>query len=95
MKIKPLFDRVIVECESQDVSASGIFIGSSTQEKPQIAKILYVGDGNINDNGEKEPMFVKKDDTILFNKFSAVECCIENKTVYILRQTDILAVIEK
>ena len=94
MKIKPLFDRVIVESEKQDVSASGIFIGSSSQDKPQIGKVLYAGEGNISEDGKKFPMYVSVGDTILFNKFSAVEAIVENKTVYILRQTDILAVIE-
>ncbi|MBQ3158259.1 MAG: co-chaperone GroES [Clostridia bacterium] len=94
MKIKPLFDRVIVESEKQDVSSSGIFIGASSQDKPQLGKILYVGEGNIDDNGKKEPMFVSVGDNVLFNKFSAVEATIDGKTVYILRQTDILAIIE-
>lgn len=94
MKIKPLFDRVIVETKKEDTSASGIFIGASNQDKPQIGKVLYVGDGNQTDDGKKLPMYINVGDSVLFNKFSGVEAVIDNKQVYVLRQTDILAIIE-
>ena len=94
MKIKPLFDRVIVECIQEQTTASGIFIGTESQEKPKTGKVLYVGEGNKTEDGKTIPMFVKVNDTILFNKFSAVEAVIDNKQVFILRQTDILAIID-
>lgn len=94
MKIKPLFDRVIVEITKQDVSASGIFIGTSSQDKPLLGKVLYVGEGLKNQDGHLEPMLVNVGNTVLFSKFSGVDTILDNKTVYILRQTDILAIIE-
>ena len=94
MKIKPLFDRVIVEAKQENSSASGIFVGTTNQDKPQIGTVLFAGEGNQTDDGKQLPMFVKVGDSILFNKFSGVEAVIDGKSVYILRQTDILAIIE-
>ena len=94
MKIKPLFDRIVVSTEEQNTSSSGIFIGNESQDKPKIGTVLYAGEGNENSDGKKSPMYVNVGDKVLYNKFSGVEATIDNKQVIILRQTDILAVVE-
>lgn len=94
MKIKPLFDRVVIEeFEAKQIS-NGIFIPSSAQEKPQMAKIVYVGDGGIID-GKEIKIYVKPGDKILYSKFAGMEYKFDNKTYTIIRQGDILAVIEE
>lgn len=94
MKIKPLYDRIIVQPEEQEVSKSGIFLGTNNQDSPISGIVLYVGDGNESQDGKKLEMHIKPKDKILFNKFSGVEALLDNKKVYILRQTDALAIIE-
>ncbi len=94
MKLKPLFDRVIVAEESPEQDKNGIFIGAPANNNVKIGKVLYAGEGNLNDDGTIGKMFVKEGDHIVFMKFSAAETSLENKPVLILRQTDILAIIE-
>lgn len=94
MKLKPLFDRVIVEEEKEDTSKSGLFLGKSSVDGVRIGKVVAIGDGNEKSDGELSKMFVKPDDRVVFNKFTCAEAEIDNKKVLILRQTDILAIIE-
>lgn len=94
MKIKPLFDRIVVSVDEKNTSAGGIFIGAEGQDKPKVGTVLYSGEGNENTDGKKTPMYVNVGDKVLYNKFSGVEATIDNKQVIILRQTDILAVVE-
>ena len=78
MKIRPLFDRVVVEEEKEDTTKSGIFLGAvSNADSIHVGKVLYVGPGNQNDDGEMTKMFVNVGDKVLFNKFSCAEACID------------------
>ena len=94
MKIKPMYDRVVIEPQKEEDSKNGIFLGKTSQDKPQLGKVLYIGEGNENPDGKKLEMHVKVNDKVLYNKFSGVEAILDNKVVYIIRQTDILAIID-
>ena len=95
MKIKPLQDRVIVErLEEETKTAGGIIIPDSAKEKPQQGKILAVGPGKVMENGTKLEMTVKKGDTVLFGKYSGSEVKIDGKEVLIMREDDILGIID-
>lgn len=94
MKIKPLFDRIIVSQDDDSTSKGGIFIGTENQDKPKVGTVLYAGEGNENADGKKLAMYIKEGDKVLYNKFSCVEAVLDNKQVFILRQTDVLAIIE-
>ena len=93
MKIKPLFDRIIIEqLESKEVS-NGIFIPSSAQEKPQIAKVISVGDGGSID-GKELKIYVKPGDKIMYSKYAGMEYKFEKNIYTVIRQNDILGIIE-
>lgn len=94
MKIKPLFDRVVVkELKAEEKTTSGIYLPTSAQEKPCIAEVLYVGEGELI-NGSLVPLKVKAGDKILFAKYSGSEFKLDNEEFIVLKQTDILAIIE-
>ena len=94
MKIKPLFDRVIIEqYDAEDKSSGGIYLPSSSQEKPQMAKVIFVGDGGSID-GKEVKMIVKPGDKVFYSKYSGMEYKFKDKTYTIIRQTDILAILE-
>ncbi|MEG1510253.1 MAG: co-chaperone GroES [Clostridia bacterium] len=94
MTVKPLFDRIVIEAiESAEKTASGIVLPGSAQEKPQLAKVIAVGDGTTFD-GEKVAMQVKVGDTIVYSKYAGSEFKFNNKEITILKQTDVLAIIE-
>ncbi len=95
MKIKPLFDRVVLEEEKEETSKSGIFLGNANSDAPKIGRVLYVGEGNENSDGNKSKMYVCAGDRVLYNKYAAADTVIDDKHVLIIRQTDILAIIEK
>lgn len=95
MNLKPLEDRVIVKTvESEDVTASGIVLPDTAQEKPQRGKIVAVGDGKIDDSGKRVPMDVKKGDEIIYSKYGGTEVKVEGEELLILRASDILAKVE-
>ena len=95
MKITPLQDRVIVErLEEETKTAGGIIIPDSAKEKPQQGQILAVGPGKVMDNGTKLEMTVKKGDKVLFGKYSGSEVKIDGKEVLIMREDDILGILE-
>ncbi len=94
MKVRPLFDKVVVESlETEEKTNSGFILPSSSQEKQQMAKIVAVGPGGIID-GKEIVMQVKVGDTILYSKYSGSEFKIDGKELTIIRQSDILAVVE-
>lgn len=96
MKIRPLFDRVIVKRIEEDVKSSGgIIIPDTAKEKPQRAKVIAVGSGKLLENGKREPIEVKEGDQVLFGKYSGTEIKIEGEEHLILRADDILGIIEK
>ena len=94
MKITPLFDRVVIEPISADEKTkSGIVLLAKDQEKPQMAKVLAVGPGGVVD-GKEVVMNVKVGDKVLCSKYAGSEFKIDGKEVTILRQSDILAIVE-
>lgn len=95
MKIRPLHDRVIVRrLEEERKSAGGIVIPDSATEKPVQGEIMAVGKGKILENGNVRPMELKKGDKVLFGKFSGTEVKIEGQEVLVLREEDIMGVLE-
>ncbi|MCI8545734.1 MAG: co-chaperone GroES [Clostridia bacterium] len=91
--IKPLMDKVLIKMkEKEETTKSGIILTAS-KEKPQIAEVVEVGPGRIID-GEKEEMYVKKGDKIIFNKYSGTEVKYEDEEYLIISQSDVLAIVE-
>ena len=95
MKIRPLQDRILVERIEEEVKKGGIIIPDSAKEKPQQGKVIAVGPGRVDDKGYRIAMEVKKGDTILFGKYSGNEIRIGEEEHLIMREDDVLAVIEK
>ena len=94
MTIKPLFDRVVVEqIDNEETTKSGIVLLAKDQEKPQMAKVLAVGPGGVVD-GKEVVMNDKVGDKVLCSKYAGSEFKIDGKEVTILRQSDILAIVE-
>ncbi|MGN0607268.1 MAG: co-chaperone GroES [Oscillospiraceae bacterium] len=95
MNIKPLADRVVIKMtEAEEKTSGGIILAGSAKEKPQIAEVVAVGTGKVNDNGETVPMTVKVGDKVLTSKYSGTEVKIDGVEYTILKQDDILAVVE-
>ena len=94
MKIKPLFDRVVIkQSEAETVTASGIVLAGTSQEKPQMAEVIAVGPGGLVD-GKEVVMQVKQGDKIIYPKYAGNEFKIDGEDFIIIRQNDILAKIE-
>lgn len=94
MNIKPLFDKVVVQqVEQEEKTQSGIVLLAKDQEKPQMAKVVAVGPGGLVDGNEVK-MIVKVGDKVLYSKYAGSEFKIDGKDVTIMRQSDILAIIE-
>ena len=95
MKIRPLHDRILVErLEEQEVKRGGIIIPDTAKEKPQEGKVIAAGNGKVGDDGKKIPLDVKAGDRILFGKYSGSEVQIEEKEDLIMREEDVLAILE-
>jgi len=95
MKIRPLHDRILVKrLEEQEVKKGGIIIPDTVKEKPQEGKVIAAGNGKVGDDGKKIPLDVKAGDRILFGKYSGSEVKIEDDEYLILREEDVLAILE-
>ena len=95
MKLRPLHDRVIVKrMEEERMSAGGIVIPDSATEKPVRGEVTAVGNGKILENGEKRPLDINVGDTILFGKYSGTEVKVGGEELLVMREEDIMAVIE-
>ena len=95
MKIRPLHDRVILKrLESEEKTKGGIIIPDSAQEKPLEGKVIAVGKGKILEDGSVRKLDVKAGDKVLFGKYSGTEIKIDNEEHLILREEDLLAIIE-
>jgi len=95
MNLRPLHDRVIVKrMEEERMSAGGIVIPDSATEKPVRGKVLAVGNGKILDNGEKRALDITVGDNILFGKYSGTEVKVDGEELLVMREEDIMAVIE-
>ena len=94
MKIRPLADRVVIKAvEIEETTASGIILAPSAQEKPQVAEVVAVGPGGVVDGKEVE-MYVKVGDRVITGKYSGTEVKLDKEEYTIVRQSDILAVVE-
>lgn len=95
MKIRPLHDRVLVKrVEEEQVSRGGIIIPDTAKEKPIKGRVLAAGNGKILDSGEIRALSVKEGDAVLYSKYAGTEVKLDGKDVLIMREDDILGVIE-
>jgi len=95
MNIKPLNDRVLVlRIEEEEKTAGGLIIPDTAKEKPQEGKVVAVGPGKTNENGERVPLEIKSNDRILFGKYAGNEITIDGVEHLIMREDDILAILE-
>jgi chaperonin GroES len=96
MNVRPLHDRIIVQrLEEQEQRVGGIIIPDTAKEKPQQGKVIAVGKGRIEKDGKVTPLDVKKDDTVLFGKYAGQEIKIDGSEYLIIREEEVLGVIEK
>jgi len=94
-KVRPLQDRLIVErLEGEQKTNSGLYIPDSAKEKPQQGRVLAVGKGRIREDGTLQPLDIKSGDTILFGKYSGTEIKLDGQEVIIMREDDVLGVVE-
>ena len=95
IKLKPLGNRVIVEpVEQEDITAGGIVLPETAKEKPQKGMVLAAGPGERDDDGEYIPMEVKEGDKVLFAKYSGTEIKVDGSKLLIMRESDLLAIVE-
>ena len=95
LNLKPLGDRLIVEPnEAEEVTASGIVLPETAKEKPQQGTVLAAGPGRRDDDGKRIKMDVKEGDTVLYAKYAGTEVKLEDKKYLILKETDVLAIVE-
>jgi len=95
MKIRPLHDRILVKrIEEESKSSGGIIIPDSAKEKPAEGKVVAVGPGKLDDDGEAIPLAVKKGDRVLFSKYAGTEVNLDGGEHLIIREDDVLCVLE-
>ena len=95
MKLRPLHDRVIVKrIDEEEKTSGGIIIPDTAKEKPQEGKVIAVGKGKVLENGKVMPLTVKKGDRILFGKYSGTDIKIDAEEHLIMREDDILAIVQ-
>ena len=95
MKVRPLHDRIIVErIEEEETTKGGIIIPDTAKEKPVEGKIAAVGNGKLLENGKRLPLQVKKGDRVLFGKYAGTEIKIEGEERLIMREDDVIAIVE-
>jgi chaperonin GroES len=96
VNIRPLHDRVIVKREAEERrSAGGIVIPDTASEKPTFGKVIAVGQGKVLENGQIRTLDVKVGDRILFGKYSGTEVKVNNEEVVVMREEDVMAIVEK
>ena len=95
MKVKPLYDRILVQrIEAKETVRGGIIIPDTAKEKPLEAKVIAVGEGKYDDNGKRVPLDVKAKDHVLIGKYSGTEIKIDDEDYVIIREDEVLAVID-
>jgi len=95
MKVRPLHDRIIVQrIEEGEQKVGGIIIPDTAKEKPQQGKVIAAGQGKVKEDGGRQPLDVKDGDTILFGKYSGQEIKIDGEEYLIMREDEVLAVLE-
>jgi chaperonin GroES len=96
MKLRPLDDRVVIKpSEAQGKTAGGIYLPDTAKEKPQVGKIVWVGPGKVQDDGKRAAMSVKKGDEVIYGKYMGNEVEIDGEKYVIVRESDLLGIIEK
>lgn len=94
-KVRPLQDRLIVErLDSEEKTTSGLYIPDTAKEKPQQGKVMAVGKGRVKEDGSIQPLDVRAGDTILFGKYSGTEIKIDGNEFIIMREDDVLGIVE-
>jgi chaperonin GroES len=95
MNLRPLHDRIVVKrMEEERTSPGGIVIPDSATEKPSKGEVVAVGNGKVNENGDVRPVDVKVGDTVLFGKYSGTEVKVDGDDLLVMREDDVMAVIE-
>jgi len=95
MKLKPLGDRLIVQAiDEEQTTASGILLPDTAKEKPQKGKVLAVGDGRLDDNGQRVPLDVTEGDEVLYSKYGGTEIKVDGEDLLVLRESDVLAKVQ-
>ncbi|MEA3439364.1 MAG: co-chaperone GroES [Chloroflexota bacterium] len=95
ISLKPLGNRVVVEpLEEEEITSGGIVLPETAKEKPQKGNVLAVGPGERDDDGKRIPLDVKEGDTVLFAKYAGTEIKIDGKKMLIMRESDLLAIVE-
>jgi chaperonin GroES len=96
MKLRPLDDKVVIkQSEAEAKTTGGIILPDAAKEKPQIGKILAVGPGKVLDDGKRSKMGVKKNDEVIYARYIGSDVEIDGETFVVLRECDILGIIEK
>lgn len=95
MKVRPLHDRILVKrFEEKEVKKGGIIIPDTAKEKPQEGEVMAVGTGKLTEDGKRQPLEVKVGDKILFGKYSGTEVKLDDEEYLIMREDDVLGIIE-
>ena len=95
MKIRPLYDRILVKrIEEQNKTAGGLYIPDTAKEKPQQGEVIAAGPGKLNDDGKRVPLEVAVGNRILYGKYSGTEVNVDGEEYLILREADVLAIIK-
>ena len=96
MKLKPLDDRIVVkQSDAEEKTTGGIYLPDTAKEKPQIGKIIATGPGKLLENGKRNKMSVKKNDEVLYAKYMGNEIEIDGENYVILKESDVLGIVEK
>jgi len=96
MKLRPLDDRVVIkQLEAKEKTDGGIYLPDTAKEKPQIGKVIATGPGKTLDNGKRSQMSVKKNDEVIYGKYIGNEVEIEREKYVIVRESDLLGIVEK
>jgi chaperonin GroES len=95
MKLKPLGDRLIVKAvDEEETTASGIVLPDTAKEKPQKGKVLAVGEGRIDESGQRIPLDVAEGDEVLYSKYGGTEIKVDGEELLVLRESDVLAKVQ-
>ncbi len=95
MNLKPLADRLVIEpVEQEEVTTGGIFLPETAKEKPQQGKVVAAGPGRTDDDGQRVAMEVKVGDRVLYARYSGTEVKLDSKRLLIMRENDVLAIVE-
>ena len=96
MKLKPLDDRIVVKPqEAEEKTAGGIVLPDTAKEKPMMGKVIAIGNGKLTDDGKRVPVAVKKNDIVLYGKYGGSDVEIDGQEYKILRESEILGIVEK